>query len=105
MINEPTPAYDTLRAYRIAYQLGVAQSERCLLMEELRPHWPGYERRKQDYALALSLVDAQIAALPKHEIYPTTAHEATRALSRARKAKQVTWREYGLRMWFLRRAR
>jgi hypothetical protein len=97
------PTLSTLHAHRLAYEVGATAAERCAKIEELRPYWPAYERRALDFRMALAIVDAQIASLPKHTIHPDACREDTRRLSAARKARQVTWREYGLRMWFLRR--
>jgi hypothetical protein len=110
MINEPLPTYDRLRAHRLSCILGVEAAERCKVAiasiytgDELTRLQEGYTRRAEGFRMMLERVDAQIAALPKQECYPTAAQSAFRALVLARRAGHVTTREFGVRAAFLRR--
>jgi hypothetical protein len=100
---EQPPILDVLLSSRRACLSGIAAAELCAREELLQDRRADYERRAAHYRLTLALVEARIASLPRHAIHPEQAREDTRRLSIARKARQVTWREYGLRMWFLRR--
>jgi hypothetical protein len=107
-----TPTYDALRNHRLSCLLGIEAAERCKVAittiytgVELERLTEGYTRRADYFRLALATVEAQIAALPKHDIYPTEAQTAFRTLVLARRAGQVTPREFGLAAWWIRMGR
>jgi hypothetical protein len=106
------PTYDQLRNHRLSCLLGIEAAERCRAAItgiytgiELERLTDGYTRRADHFRLALATVDAQIAALPKVECYPTEAQAAFRTLVLARRAGHVTTREFGLASWWIRRGR
>ena len=110
MLDEPTPTYYRLRAHRLSCLLGIEAAEQCKKTlpsvytgDELARFTEAYTRRADHVRLALATVEAQIAALPKHDIYPTEAQAAFRTLVLARRAGHVTTREIGQRAWMLRR--
>src|SRR5678809_594554 len=112
MINEPRPMLDVLRAHRLACLVGAAAAEQCarLLPElyhgkELARLLLAYAERADYYRMALASVEAQIAALPRHDIYPAQAQANLRALVAGRDAGQVTAREFRERRAYIMRHR
>jgi hypothetical protein len=112
MTNEKPPLFDVLRNQRLAAIVGAEAAERCgaLLEElyhgiELERFKAAYARRAADYRAALARIDAQIAAMPKNEIYPSQAQTDFRLLVLARREGQVTHREFGMQAWWIRRHR
>jgi hypothetical protein len=107
-----TPQYDVLRTERLRCILGAEAAERCAASLEgiyhgieLERFKAAYARRAADYRIVLASIEAQIAAMPRHDIYPTQAQTDFRLLVLARREGQVTPREFGLRAWWIRRVR
>lgn len=48
-------------------QLGIAAAERCLEMEELKAHWPGYQRRLEHYQAMLALLQEETIDAPAEQ--------------------------------------
>jgi hypothetical protein len=110
--DERPPQYDILRTERLRCILGAEAAERCgkILGElyhgiELERFQEAYARRAADYKMVVASLDAQMAALPRNEAYPTQSQTDFRLLVLARRAGQVTRREFGLRAWWIRRHR
>jgi hypothetical protein len=110
MITEPTPLLDHLNAHALACRIGIAAAERCAALlpgiyhgVDLERLTEAYTRRADHFRLCLSIVEAQIAALPKQDIYPERARAEWRTLVLAHRAGHVTWREFGMWGGWLRR--
>lgn len=81
------PLYDRLKTMEAIFTQGLSSAEQR-----------GDNNRVATYRECLEMTEKRIKALEK-PVYPTQQREQIAALTRAYKAKQVTPREFGLRMW------